>query len=116
MQNIPVDVAQLGRATVIVPPELKLVSQETGEIKKDRDGNPVYVVGIAVRGAGRRRASVIEVSVSGEPKGLIEGGQVQLVGLEALAWDMGDRHGISFRAQQIIPSLPAAPVKAGEAR
>lgn len=114
MQTIPVDVARLGRATVIVPPERK-TNPETGEVRKDRDGNAVWSVGVAVRQQGRR-ASVIEVSTSAEPKELIEGGAVTLMDLEAYAWTMGDRSGISFRAAAVLPAAPAPMQKGGAAR
>jgi hypothetical protein len=112
VQNIPVDVARLGRAMVIVPPEPK-VNQETGEVRTDREGNPVFTVGVAVRQDGRR-ASIIEVSVAGEPKGLAEGMPVKFVDLEAFSWAMGDRHGISFRAGAVLPATTnGASPKAG---
>jgi hypothetical protein len=115
LQTIPVDVARLGRAIVVVPPERK-INQETGEVRTDRDGNPVWTVGVAVRQRQGRRASVIEVSVPAEPRGLIEGGPVSLVDLEAYSWSMGDRSGISFRAAAILPATAgAAPAAAAAA-
>jgi hypothetical protein len=114
MQSIPVDIARLGTCMCVVPPEPK-TNQETGEVRTDRDGATVYVVGVAVRQPGRRGASVIEVSVSGQPKGVAEGTRVHLNGLEAFAWSMGDRSGISFRAASITPvSPPAAAAAAGK--
>lgn len=116
MQTIPVDVARLGRVTVIVPPEQK-INPETGEVRKDREGNPVWTVGVAVRQQGRR-ASVIDVSLSVEPKDVMEGSAVTLVDLEAYAWTMGDRSGISFRAAAVLPAppAPAARPKGGDGR
>lgn len=108
MQSIPVDVSRLGVLRCAVAPEKKLSNYETQEVKKDRDGNTVYTVAVMVRQDGRR-VSVIEVAVSGEPKGVVEGAEVRLTGLEALAWSMGDRHGISFRAAAITP-VPTSPV------
>jgi len=52
--------------------------------------------------------------VTGEPKGITEGTEVRVTGLEAFAWSMGDRHGISFRAAAITPVPPVpAPAKSG---
>lgn len=121
MQSIPVDVSRLGVLRCAVAPEPKLTGFETKEVKKDKEGNTIYTVAVTVRQEGRR-ISVIEISVTGEPKGVVEGGEVRVTGLEAFSWAMGDRHGISFRAAAITPapvaapaSVPAAGSKAGGA-
>ncbi|MFI6443543.1 hypothetical protein [Kitasatospora sp. NPDC050543] len=107
MQSIPVDGTRLGTMTCIVAPEARMANRETGEVRKDREGNTVYTVGVAVRQEGRR-ASVVEISVSGEPVGVVEGVRVSVTGLVAFSWAMGDRHGLSFRADAITPA-PVAP-------
>lgn len=112
MQSIPVDAARLGACTCVVAPEPR-TNPETGQIRVDRDGVTVYQVGVAVREATGRRASVIEVSVSGEPKGIAEGMRVRFEGLTARAWEVGDRHGMSFRAEAILPAPAAAGGKSG---
>ncbi|GAA2154568.1 hypothetical protein GCM10009760_53600 [Kitasatospora kazusensis] len=113
MQSIPVDGTRLGTMTCIVAPEVRIANRETGEIKKDRDGQTVYTVGVAVR-QEQRRASLIEISVSGEPAGVTEGVRVTVTGLTAFSWAMGDRHGLSFRADSITPA-PAAPTASAPA-
>lgn len=105
MQSIPVDTTRLGVLRCAVGPEPKIADFESKEVKKDRDGNTVYTVAVTVRQDGRR-VSVIEIAVPGEPKGVVEGSEVRVTGLEAFAWAMGDRHGISFRAAAITP-VPA---------
>ncbi|MFI1950688.1 hypothetical protein ACH437_02315 [Streptomyces xinghaiensis] len=110
MQSIPVDTSRLGVLRCAVAPEPKIGDFEKQEVKKDRDGNTIYTVAVTVRQEGRR-VSVIEVSVTGEPKGVTEGAEVRITGLEAFAWAMGDRHGISFRAAAITP-VPQAPATA----
>ncbi|AEM80997.1 SCO3933 family regulatory protein [Streptomyces violaceusniger] len=105
MQSIPVDTTRLGVLRCAVGPEPKIADFESKEVKKDRDGNTVYTVAVTVRQDGRR-VSVIEIAVPGEPKGVVEGSEVRVTGLEAFAWAMGDRHGISFRAAAITP-IPA---------
>ncbi|MER7926981.1 hypothetical protein ABTY96_28135 [Streptomyces sp. NPDC096057] len=100
MQSIPVDMARLGVLRCAGVPEVKFSNSETQEVKKDRDGNPVYSVAVTVRPDGRR-ISVIEIAVSGEPKGLEAGQIVKVTGLTAFMWSMGDRHGVSFRADAI---------------
>jgi antitoxin (DNA-binding transcriptional repressor) of toxin-antitoxin stability system len=110
MQNIPVDVGRLALAMVVGLPEPR-VNQE-GEQRKNRDGELLWVVSVAVRRADARRADVIEVAVPGEPVGLTEGGRVVLVDLEAVQWSMGDRSGISWRASSITAEGGAAPAPA----
>ncbi|MGV9315591.1 SCO3933 family regulatory protein [Streptomyces sp. NPDC003691] len=102
MQSIPVDTARLGILRCAIAPELKYSNAETKEVKKDRDGNPVWTVAVLVRQEARR-ISVIEIAVPGEQKGVVEGAEVRVTGLVAFAWAMGDRHGISFRADAITP-------------
>ncbi|QEU94645.1 hypothetical protein [Streptomyces kanamyceticus] len=114
MQSIPVDTARLGVLRCAIAPEAKISNSETQEVKKDRDGNTVYTVAVTVR-QDRRRISVIEIAVSGEPNGIQEGQVVKVTGLVAFAWAMGDRHGVSFRADAVTPvsGAPAAgPAKA----
>ncbi|WP_327224840.1 hypothetical protein OG229_13980 [Streptomyces platensis] len=106
MQSIPVDTSRLGVLRCAVGPEPKIADFETKEVKKDRDGNTIYSVAVTVRQEGRR-VSVIEIAVTGEPKGVVEGAEVRVTGLDAFAWAMGDRHGISFRAAAITP-VPTA--------
>ncbi|MER5638727.1 hypothetical protein ABT095_17400 [Kitasatospora sp. NPDC002227] len=108
MQSIPVDGTRLGTMTCIVAPEARLANRETGEVKKDRDGNTIYTVGVAVRQEARR-ASVVEISVAGEPVGVVEGVRVNVTGLVAFSWAMGERHGLSFRADSITPAPPVTP-------
>ncbi|MFI9078696.1 hypothetical protein ACIGW8_19835 [Streptomyces sioyaensis] len=105
MQQMPIDVGRLGTCLCVVPPEPR-VNPETGEVRKDREGNTMYVVGVVVRQRDRRRADVIEISVPGEPRGVSEGMPVQVADLTATAWSIGDRSGISFRASGITPAGP----------
>ncbi|SHK76758.1 hypothetical protein [Streptomyces yunnanensis] len=114
MQSIPVDTSRLGVLRCAVAPEPKIADFETKQVKKDRDGNTVYTVGVTVRQQGRR-VSVIEIAVPGEPKGIVEGTEVRVTGLEAFAWAMGDRHGISFRAAAITPAPAPSATSAGVA-
>ena len=111
-----------GSGTLCVgAPAPKLVSNETGEIKRDRDGTPVFSVPVVVKDG--YRVSVIEIAVPGEPAGITEGVRIKALGLVALPWSMGERSGISFRADSLIPApptppsgAPAGPGKGGDAR
>ncbi|WP_329546772.1 hypothetical protein OG548_23320 [Streptomyces sp. NBC_01356] len=102
MQTIPVDVGRLGALMCVVPPEPR-VNKETGEVRKDRDGNTIYVVGISVRQRDNRRADVIEVAVPSEPRGIAEGTRVHVADLVAVAWEIDGRKGTSFRASAVTP-------------
>ncbi|WP_406343606.1 hypothetical protein [Streptomyces sp. NBC_00648] len=113
MQSIPVDTTRLGVLRCAIAPEKKISNSETGEVKRDRDGNPIYTVAVTVR-QDARRISVIEIAVTGEPRGIEEGMTVKVTGLVAFAWSMGERHGISFRADAITPVTSVLP-KAGGA-
>lgn len=86
----------------VVPPEPR-VNQETGQVRKDRDGNEIFVVGLSVRQQGNRRADIIDVAVPGEPKGIAEGMRVTVADLVAVAWEIDGRKGTSFRASAITP-------------
>lgn len=52
--------------------------------------------------------------MAGQPKGIEEGMLLKVTGLTAFSWAMGDRHGISFRADAITP-VPSthAPTRTG---
>ncbi|MFF3447442.1 hypothetical protein ACFYXJ_09955 [Streptomyces sp. NPDC002667] len=116
MQSVPVDTARLGVLRCAIAPEAKISNFETQEVKRDRDGNPVWTVAVTVRQNGRR-ISVIEIAVTGQPKGIDEGQIVKVTGLTAFMWSMGDRHGVSFRADAItpVPGSPTAHAKGGDA-
>ncbi|UGQ09364.1 hypothetical protein LO772_20750 [Yinghuangia sp. ASG 101] len=107
MQSIPVDVSRLGTLRCVVEPEVR-TNFETGEIKRGRDGIAMWTVGVSVRQADSRRASVIEISVPGEPSGIEEGSPVAVVGLVAVPWSQGGRNGIAFRAESIASASASA--------
>lgn len=117
MQSIPVDVRRLGALMCVVPPEPR-VNRETGEIRTDREGRRLYVVGVSVRQPESRRADVIEVVVPGEAPAVAEGMRVRIQDLVAVAWEIDGRRGTSYRAVAITPAESgekAAPV-AGRAK
>ena len=108
MQNLPIDTDRLSVPVVVMAPELK-TDPETGEVKNDRDGNPVWRVGVAVAMLGRRKADVIDVSTPVKPEGVAIGTPVRLVNLVARTWDMNGRFGVSFSADGVTPAVsPAA--------
>jgi hypothetical protein len=99
---IPVDVARL-TFVCVTDPRPRLVSQETGEVKKDRSGQTVYQVGLSAADASGR-VELLNVSVSGEPQVRV-GQVVEPAGLVGFVWEQtrnGEaRWGIAYRADAI---------------
>ncbi|MFJ2589839.1 hypothetical protein [Streptomyces sp. NPDC087538] len=83
-------------------------------MRKDREGNPVWVVGVSIRQLEKRRADVLEIAVSGEPSGITEGSRVAVVDLVATVWEIDGRRGVSYRASAVRPES-AAPASGGPA-
>ena len=108
MRNIPVDVSALTFVCVSAP-RPKLVSQETGEVKVDRDGKTVFTVGLSAADA-MGRVELVNVSVPGDQDVMI-GQIVTPVGLVAFPWEQvrgGEkRWGIAYRASGLTVSAPA---------
>ena len=86
------------------------------EAKTDRDGRPVldkasglqkFVVHLSVRDGDRVRPDQWTVTVAGEPKISVES-FVTLHGLVAYPWEHEGRHGISLRAEAIVPAQSPA--------
>ncbi len=71
MNSIPVDLSRLAGLICIAAPEQRTTLD--GAVRKDRDGNTLWVTGIAVRRADSRRASVIDVQTAAEPVGVWAG-------------------------------------------
>ncbi|WP_424529231.1 hypothetical protein ACOZ38_06585 [Sphaerisporangium viridialbum] len=103
MRNIPipVDTNRL-QFTCVKAPRPRLVNQDTGEIKKDKDGQIVHeVVLLAEDDAGR--IELLKVGLSGDSS-ISPGNQVIPVGLVGYVWEMGQRWGISYRATSFAPA------------
>uniref|UniRef100_UPI003F496028 SCO3933 family regulatory protein n=1 Tax=Actinomadura rifamycini TaxID=31962 RepID=UPI003F496028 len=110
MRNIPVDTSAL-TFVCVSPPRPKLVSQETGEVKMDRNGNTVFTVGLSVADSAGR-VDLVNVAVSGD-QNVSVGQIVAPVGLVAFPWNAvlgGERRsGVAFRADRIdAVAVPAA--------
>ncbi|GAA2614327.1 hypothetical protein SMC26_24170 [Actinomadura fulvescens] len=109
MRNIPVDTSAL-TFVCVSPPRPKLINQDTGEIKRDKEGNDVYQVGLSAANE-MGRVDLVNVAVTGDP-GVTIGQIVNPVGLVGFYWEQtinGEkRAGVSFRAEQIVPATVAA--------
>jgi hypothetical protein len=103
---IPIDTSRL-TFVVVTAPRPRLVSQETGEIKTDKNGRTVYTVGLSAADA-TGRVELVNVSVSGEPPVSV-GQVVEPAGLVGFTWEQvrnGQlRWGIAYRADSITPAM-----------
>ncbi|WP_433476758.1 hypothetical protein ACQPZP_06680 [Spirillospora sp. CA-142024] len=104
MRNIPVDVSAM-TFVCVSPPRPKLVNQDTGEVKTDRNGQTVFTVGLSAADA-MGRVDLLNVAVTGDQTVTI-GEVVTPVGLVAFPWEAvlgGEkRWGVAFRAERIAP-------------
>lgn len=112
MQTIPVDVGRLGSFMCVVPAETRKTPE--GQVRTDREGRPIWVIGLSVRQVGNRRADVIDVALPEQPQGIAEGARVTVTDLVATQWEIDGRSGTSFRASSV--ALVAAAGGGGGAR
>ena len=99
---IPVDAERFGNVYCLIAPVPK-TDIETGKIKMNPDGDPLWVVGVALREPGSRTAMSVDVTVAEEPQGIVEGSSVRLVGLVASQWEQNGRAGMVWRADRVLP-------------
>jgi hypothetical protein len=95
--RLPIDTS--GLSFICAGPPSPVTEYETGRAKTDETGKPLYQV--PVLAMGDEDHEVISVKVAGEPTGVDKGKSVQVTGLSALPWTMGDRSGVSFKASRI---------------
>ncbi|WP_214413788.1 SCO3933 family regulatory protein [Sphaerisporangium fuscum] len=111
---MPIDVTKL-QFVCVAQPRPRLKNRETGELKLDADGNPMYEVALSVADAAGR-LELIKVSVSGEPPVTL-GMPVVPVDLQAGVWEQvlggQKRWDVWYRAASIVPVGVMAPVEAG---
>lgn len=109
MRNIPIDTTRFTFVCVSAP-RPRLLNQETGEVKQDKEGNIVFTVGLSAADNETGRVELMNVSISGDP-GVSVGQVVQPGGLTAIPWEQrrgGElRWGIAFRASSIRPAAPS---------
>ncbi|GAA1290353.1 hypothetical protein Psi02_15570 [Planotetraspora silvatica] len=102
---IPVDVTKL-QFVCVRAPRPRILNQDTGEIKTDKNGQTVYEIVMSVEDE-LGRIELVKVSTSGEPQ-VAAGQDVTPVNLVGYAWEIsrgGDtRWGISYRAASIVPA------------
>jgi hypothetical protein len=106
MQVIPVDAARLEGLVCVTKPDVR-TNPETGEVRPNGRGERVFLVGVAGRRTGSRKAWAIEVQTTAEPLGVVEGSKVALVEFEASPWEVEGRHGMTYRAAAVLPAETA---------
>ncbi|MCQ4082238.1 hypothetical protein NGB36_16895 [Streptomyces sp. RB6PN25] len=103
MQNEPIDMERLGKVLCTIAPE-KRINPDTGEVRRDGEGNEQWVVQVSVRRLEWRRSDTIDVVLPHEPRGIAEGAAVRVVNLWANEWTVDGRSGTSYRADDIVPA------------
>jgi hypothetical protein len=101
---IPVDTHRL-RFSCAKAPRPRLVDQDTGKFKLDKDGNKIYeTVLLAEDEYGR--IELVKVGTSGEPS-IVQGQDVVPTGMVGYVWELTQngsaRWGISYKAASIVP-------------
>lgn len=102
---IPVDVSKL-RITCAKAARPRLVNKETGEIKRDRDGNAMYEITLLIED-DQGRMELVKVTTTPEPP-VSPGDEVIPVGMVGYVWEQGGRWGIAYRAQSFVPATASA--------
>jgi hypothetical protein len=95
--RLPIDTQHL--SFIAANPPEPVIDFESKQPRTDPDGRPVFALGVVA--LGNEGADVLTVKVAGQPKGITQGLPVKVSGLVATTWQMGDRHGVSFRAEVI---------------
>jgi hypothetical protein len=104
IKGLPIDVSRLLGRVVMVAPRPRVNGE--GELRPDRDGQTVFLVGVAVVKDASNEASVIDVQITSELVGIEVGSTVELDGLEATPWNFEGRSGLSWKASSIKALSP----------
>ncbi len=105
MKNLPIDTSGMTLLCAAVP--VAVVDFESKRPKADENGVPLFTVQLVVLHDGG--AEIMPVRLSGAPSGrLVQGTPVRVAGLMATQWTMGERSGVSFRAESIEGTALAA--------
>ncbi len=102
--KLPIDTS--GMTLLCATPPEPVIDFDTRRPRADENGEPIYQLQVVALAEGG--ADVLQVKVSGQPKGITQGAPVKVTGLVATPWSMNDRSGVSFRAAKIEPVAAAA--------
>ncbi len=95
--KLPVDTKEI--TFLCTAPAEPVLDFETKQPRADENGEPLFAVQVVAIADGA--AEVISVKVAGKPPAIEPGLPVKLSGLVATPWQMGDRSGISYRADKV---------------
>ena len=87
--RLPVDTSAMTLVAMAAPEPV--VDFTTRQPKADPNGQPLYTVQVAA--VYGDQGEVLAVKVAGEPAGIRPGGAVEVAGLVAQPWELGDRFG-----------------------
>ncbi|MEV4382559.1 hypothetical protein [Streptosporangium sp. NPDC049644] len=107
---IPVDVTKL-QITCVKAAKPRLVNKDTGEIKRDKDGNVMYELTFLFED-DFGRMELVKVTTTPEPQ-IGAGEEVVPVGLVGYVWEQGGRWGIAYRAASFRPAGASLSTSAG---
>ena len=101
--RLPIDVATI---TFLAAGEPEPMTEHDSDRQRvDRDGKALFVMRLVALADGQ--AEVLAVRLAGNPsKGIGQGLAVRVTGLSATPWTMGERSGITYRAERIEPASP----------
>ena len=88
------------------------VDRESGQQRADRRTGALQFQ-FQVLALDDTGGQVLNVAVGGEPA-LTIGQQVRLEGLIAIPWSQGERSGVAFRCERVVPAEAARPVSAAK--
>jgi hypothetical protein len=103
--RLPIDTR--GMQLICVKDPEPVVDFETRAPRADANGEPLWTVDLLVMAPGTG-GEVITVKLAGRPEGLTQGTPLEIEGLVAQPWSMGDRSGVSFRATRLKPAGQSA--------
>ncbi|MEV6986855.1 hypothetical protein AB0M95_37130 [Sphaerisporangium sp. NPDC051017] len=107
---IPVDTSKL-QFTCVKAARPRLVNKDTGEIKRDKNGNIVYEVTVSVED-DFGRLELLKIGTSVEPD-ITPGDEVTPVNLVGYVWEQtiqgASRWGIAYRATDFVRATSGMP-------
>lgn len=110
--KIPVDTKDL--TFLCTAPAEPVLDFETKQPRSDENGEPLFAVQLVAIADGS--AEIISVKVSGKPMAIDAGVPVRVSGLVATPWQMGERFGISYRAEKVERTAASTPAQGGGSR
>jgi hypothetical protein len=97
--RLPVETSAMTLVAMAAPEPV--VDFTTRQPKADANGQPLFTVQVAAMYGDQ--GEVLAVKLAGQPTGISPGMAVEVGGLVAQPWELGDRSGVSYRAASIRP-------------